>query len=381
MTYQSNGGEYSNYPEVVEAERAWDSPPQVRTTANFTEDHSLASKLIAQQHGQPQYNNQNHQQSASSYSQQPNPFQQHNANAYNQQQQQQQTPYDQQQFQQPPFPQHNSPAQQQSAWGPGSAGAAAAGVGAGTGSYMSPQSPTMTTTTAADGDPVLGSKEAAMSTSTQASPTTPTNDGGGIGATGAAGEKGSPKKYSRKVVWILIGLLILTMVLAGAIGGAVGTKAVNDAKKSCEATKTSATSTSTDSPTTTSSANSSTATFSVPSTGFVELACPSLDATTVTVDMGSKTWEFDMTCGASFSRSGSSDIMAVISYSFYHCLQACASLNQNGNKNVCLGAEFDSDLSTAFVFGGNRFLSNSSSEVSKVNDENANRKVSGLLQT
>ena len=50
-------------------------------------------------------------------------------------------------------------------------------------------------------------------------------------AKGAAEEGGSNKLNSRKVIYILIGLLILVIVLAAVIGGAVGSKAVSDARQ------------------------------------------------------------------------------------------------------------------------------------------------------
>jgi hypothetical protein len=96
--------------------------------------------------------------------------------------------------------------------------------------------------------------------------------------------------------------------------------------------------------------------------------------------MGSLAWDFDLTCGASFSRGANSDIMAIISYSFYHCLQACASYNQKSGRDVCVGAEFDSDLSTAYELAGNCFLSNSTSKTTVAGGSaDKNQKLAGVL--
>jgi hypothetical protein len=162
--------DYTSYPEVVEAERAVDSSPQVRMAGHFSEDHAMSSKMSASEFHHP----------------------------HNQQ------------------PQHHH-------FSPGYAGAAAMTPGMSGG-----QSPTTTVgaSTVKDG-PVVGETKALPAV--PAVPAAYSSDKGG-GHGGAAAEGGSNKMYSRKVVYILVGLLILVMVLAGAIGGAVGSKAVNDAK-------------------------------------------------------------------------------------------------------------------------------------------------------
>jgi hypothetical protein len=120
-----------------------------------------------------------------------------------------------------------------------------------------------------------------------------------------------------------------------------------------KATTVVATSTSTSNPSSTTSMPGSAIT--VPSTGMLALDCPSLTGTTQVINLGTARWSFAATCGVDYNGNGV-DVMAVISYSFRGCLQACASYNKNSAKDDCVAVVFNSDLASVPLYFGNCFL-------------------------
>lgn len=113
----------------------------------------------------------------------------------------------------------------------------------------------------------------------------------------------------------------------------------------------------------------------------LKLDCPRLNNTKQTITLGggapAKSWTFTPYCSADYNDV--KDIGAFIAYSFRDCLQACASMNLNAGKNVCLGVEFNADMKSIIPDNyGNCFLK------PKLNPPNVygrNLNVGGALDT
>ena len=85
--------------------------------------------------------------------------------------------------------------------------------------------------------------------------------------------------------------------------------------------------------------------ISCPTTGTLRLDCPQLNNTTQSIFLGADSWDFKVTCGMDYNDV--TDIMAIISYSFKDCMQACASFNRNQKADQCTALHFTTDLTNA----------------------------------
>ena len=99
--------------------------------------------------------------------------------------------------------------------------------------------------------------------------------------------------------------------------------------------------------------------FVAPTDVVLKLDCPALNNTKQTITLGggspAKTWRFTPYCSADYN--GVTDIGAIVVYSFNDCLTACASMNLNAGKNVCVGVEFNADMKNIIPGNyGNCFL-------------------------
>ena len=177
---------------------------------------------------------------------------------------------------------------------------------------------------------------------------------------------GTPEKRilgMRRTTFILSVLLAVVSVVAGVVGGVAGTMAVDKAKTyvgpvphlaNCSILKSAISDCLTSKCPSSSSSNSSgsgdsgtpSGAFSAPTDVVLKLDCPNLNNTKQTITLGggspAKSYVFTPYCSADYN--GVTDIGAIIVYSFTDCMQACASMNFNANKNVCVGVEFNADM-------------------------------------
>ena len=147
-------------------------------------------------------------------------------------------------------------------------------------------------------------------------------------------------------------------------------------------TATSISSTSTSS-TSESSASPTETNYSPPPPDNVILAlnCPSLntDRTSIELDSTHK-YNFDTECGV--DRKGDKiDIVAVITYSFEHCLRACGAYNRYGRSDKCVAVTFIADLPSLSTehFGGNCYLKSGKGERKSFDSSKRNSRVSAVL--
>ena len=125
----------------------------------------------------------------------------------------------------------------------------------------------------------------------------------------------------------------------------------------------------------------STGAFEAPTNVVLKLDCPNLNNTKQTITLGggspAKSWTFTPYCSADYNAV--TDIGAVVVYSFRDCLQACASMNFNAGKNVCLGVEFNADMKNIVPGNyGNCFLK---PKLGTPNVYGKNLNVGGALDT
>lgn len=143
-------------------------------------------------------------------------------------------------------------------------------------------------------------------------------------------------------------------------------------------TATSISSTSTSS-TSESSASPTETDYSPPDNVILTLNCPSLtgDRTYTELD-DSHTYYFDTECGV--DRQGDNiNIVAVITYSFEHCLRACGAYNRYDRGDKCVAITFIADLTSIVGFGGNCYLKSARGDRVLFDPPQRNTRVSALL--
>ena len=86
-------------------------------------------------------------------------------------------------------------------------------------------------------------------------------------------------------------------------------------------------------------------TLSIPTKGTLPLDCPRLNNTTQSIFLGADSWDFKVACGTDYNDV--TDIMAIISYSFKDCMQACASFNRNHKADQCTALHWTTDLTNS----------------------------------
>jgi hypothetical protein len=92
-------------------------------------------------------------------------------------------------------------------------------------------------------------------------------------------------------------------------------------------------------------ASATRAPISCPTSGTLRLDCPALNGTTQSIFLGQDSWNFKVTCGMDYN--GVTDIMAIITYSFKDCMQACASYNRNHKADQCVALHWSALMDQA----------------------------------
>ncbi|KUJ20709.1 uncharacterized protein LY89DRAFT_779431 [Mollisia scopiformis] len=142
------------------------------------------------------------------------------------------------------------------------------------------------------------------------------------------------------------------------------------------------TTTTTTTTTTTSDSSASTSTsastITVPTSGFISLDCPALDATTLGITLQS-TSLFTVTCGQDFSGPNHDiDILALVVYSLEDCAMACASYNLNWKSTICKAVRFNADLGQVGINYGTCWLKNGTGTIESSNSDTS---AGMILQT
>ncbi|KAF6831802.1 hypothetical protein CMUS01_07189 [Colletotrichum musicola] len=211
------------------------------------------------------------------------------------------------------------------------------------------------------------------------------------------------KKESSKICGLrrptsYLALVLAFVVIAASVGGGVGgsyavyqtrnksqadaqaTEAVTVTVINADATPTQATGTATG------TATGLDTRIPTPTLGLLPLDCPNLTGKTMTVNVGGKTWGYDLECGGDNTGSGI-DITAVVSYSLRDYLLACSSYSSREGAtsgiDPCAGVQFNADmLDLLGSFSGNCFLKRREGVVMiDTNMTNFNIHVSAYLRT
>jgi hypothetical protein len=117
-----------------------------------------------------------------------------------------------------------------------------------------------------------------------------------------------------------------------------------------------------------------------PTTGVLALDCPGIDQTTQFVSLAPNDYAFNTSCGTDIN-GDNVDIMAVVAYSYYDCLMACASFNRDSDSSGCAGVEFNADMTNvvANYFGTCWLKKFVDSLTVDTNSTNLNLHVAGVL--
>ena len=117
----------------------------------------------------------------------------------------------------------------------------------------------------------------------------------------------------------------------------------------------------------------------VPTTGVIALDCPALASTTQSIVLDTGTSRFAVTCAADIGPA-SVDILAVVAYSFQHCMLACASFNRNSKADTCKGVAFNADISGNVPFWyGTCWLKKSTASIAHNTGSTKDQQVIGVL--
>jgi hypothetical protein len=105
--------------------------------------------------------------------------------------------------------------------------------------------------------------------------------------------------------------------------------------------------------------------------GVLNLNCPTLTGSQISVALYTAIWTFDIICGTDFNGG---NILAITAYSLQNCAQACATYNRDYGQTICTGVSFLSNLTltTTYNYFGNCFLKNdTSSPIDNLGEMNA----------
>lgn len=123
--------------------------------------------------------------------------------------------------------------------------------------------------------------------------------------------------------------------------------------------------------------------FRPPDDVVLALDCPSLTGDTTNINLHGKTYKFRSECGFDRTSDENINIVATMSYSYEHCLQACASYNGYNSpdrSDKCVNVFFIANLTYLDDHGGNCYLKSDTGERIEVESERRNLVVSSLLE-